>query len=87
VSGFESKFEFSQGDINSFLAFAGEINLESDIKNSPASISYMKNRIKAEVARYIWNQQGFYFVYMKHDDVVLKALKLFPEAAKIAKLR
>ncbi|GAB1348434.1 S41 family peptidase [Ignavibacteriales bacterium] len=84
---FERSFSFSPADMTSFLNFASSINLDSDIKNSPASIKYLQNRIKAEVARYIWNQQGFFFIFMKHDDLVLKALNLLPEAAKIAKLQ
>jgi carboxyl-terminal processing protease len=84
---FSRDFSFTQQDINSFINFASSININLDLSKSPKSLDYIKNRIKSEVARYIWNQQGFYYNFMRQDDVVLKAISLFGEAKKISRLK
>lgn len=49
--------------------------------------SYVKSRIKAEIARDLYGNDGWYLI-MRSDDVQFqKALQLFPEAEKIAGLR
>jgi carboxyl-terminal processing protease len=86
VSQYQKDFSFSGSDINQFYNFANEVIPESGIRAEIASGDYMKNRIKAEVARFIWNQQGYFFIAIRYDVVAVKALSLFGEARKIAKL-
>ncbi|MDI6767877.1 MAG: hypothetical protein QME52_13735, partial [Bacteroidota bacterium] len=47
----------------------------------------IKIRIKAEIARSIWGNEGWYSVVRADDNQLHKALTLFPEAEKIAGLR
>lgn len=86
LSVFQNEFSFSDNDINGFIKFANEIIPESGIRTEISSGDYMKHRIKAEIARFIWNQQGYFYIASRYDAVVLKALSLFKESARIAKL-
>jgi carboxyl-terminal processing protease len=45
-----------------------------------------RTRIKAEIARIDWGNEGWFSVYSSDDHQLQKALGLFPEAAKIAGL-
>ena len=45
-----------------------------------------KTRIKAEIARISWSNEGWFSVYSSDDNQLQKAMNLFPEAAKIAGL-
>ncbi len=83
---FQKEFEFSARDINGFYEFANVVIPESGIRDEIASGDYMKNRIKAEIAKFIWNQQGYFYVSTRYDAVVVKGLSLFQEASKIARL-
>ncbi|MBK7867412.1 MAG: hypothetical protein IPJ75_10740 [Ignavibacteriales bacterium] len=59
---FQKDFEFNAQDINGFYEFANVIIPESGIRAEISSGDYMKNRIKAEIAKFIWNQQGYFYV-------------------------
>lgn len=87
LATFQKNFEFNAQDINGFYEFANVIIPESRIRAEIASGDYMKNRIKAEIAKFIWNQQGYFYVLSRYDAVVLKGLSLFNDASKIAKLQ
>ncbi len=45
-----------------------------------------RTRIKAEIARIDWGNEGWFSVYSSNDHQLQKALGLFPEAAKISGL-
>ena len=45
----------------------------------------IKLRLKACIARNIWQEQGFYPIYHQDDDELQKALKLFDEAEALLK--
>ncbi len=49
-------------------------------------LSYIRARIKAQIARSIWGNEGWYSVMRSEDNQLQKALTLFPEAEKIAGL-
>ncbi len=80
---YNSKFNFGQADIQYFrdfaLRFGGLEELTKDDR--------FTNRIKAEIARYIWQQQGFYLVYMSNDESVNTAITLMDESAELASLK
>ena len=48
---------------------------------------YLRLAIKAYIGRSVFNNNGFTSVMLSMDKQVKKALTLFPEAARIAKLR
>jgi len=47
------------------------------------SKKYIRNNVKAYIARSAWGNKGFYPIYNLEDEIYLKALTLFDQAAKI----
>ena len=82
VEDFDKIFSFSPADEIFFRSFASGFGTPGQITGDDV----LSRRIKAEIARYIWQQQGFYYVYMRSDETVIKAVSLMGEAASIANL-
>jgi carboxyl-terminal processing protease len=59
------------------------LNQEQYLKDKP----YIAARIKAQIARSIWGNEGWFSVLHTQDNQFQKALTLFPEAEKIAGVR
>jgi hypothetical protein len=48
---------------------------------------YLKARIKGQIAKSIWGNEGLFSAIHPEDNQFQKALTLFPEAEKIAGVR
>ncbi len=83
IEDFNSKFEFTPVDVQFFRTFAAGFGSVNELTGDDIFL----NRIKAEIARYIWQQQGFFFVYMMKDETVLTALSMLDKAAELASLK
>ena len=55
-----------------------------DEKDFDNDIAYIKLRLKAEIARRIWDNDGYYFVLMSKDKQFQKALSEFEQAKRLA---
>ena len=55
-------------------------------KEFEKDITFTKTRLKATFARNFWGNEGWYPLMLQVDAQYQKALSLFPEAEKIAKL-
>ena len=49
--------------------------------------NYIETRLKAQIARNYWKNEGWYSVMLTVDNQVEKALTLFDEAKEIANLK
>jgi len=58
-----------------------EIKIKDEEFNK--DLTYINNRLKAEMARSLWDNEKFYQVLMSNDNQYLEATKLFSEAEKI----
>ena len=58
-----------------------------DEKEYSKDIDFLKARIKAEIAQMIFGIEGCIGIMVEVDNQIQKALTLFPEAEKIAKLQ
>src|SRR5512137_344179 len=58
------------------------MNPEQLAKDMP----YIETRMKEQVARALWGNEGWYSVMRAEDNQFQKAVTLFPEAEKIARL-
>lgn len=84
---FAENFAVSEEEFNKFIDFAeskGVAKNENEIKKDE---KYIKARIKAQIARDIWGNDGWYRCILEVDNQFLKAKSLFPEAEKLANLR
>ncbi len=92
----ESKYknykEFIQGYTvsNDMLENLVELAKSRDIPFDQSGFNidkkFLETSIKAQIARDIWGNEGFYAVFMLSDEQVLKAISLIDEAAKLIKL-
>lgn len=83
---FSKNFVIDDALMNEFLAFIKEKKIdfvEDDFKKDK---DYIQARLKAYIARNYWSNEGWYSVSLGIDTQVKKAILLFPEAEKIARL-
>jgi carboxyl-terminal processing protease len=69
-----------------FLKLAKSKDVVIDQNMANADKENLETRIKARIARSLWGNNEFYQVALHEDKQYAKALTLFPEAQKIAKL-
>jgi len=84
---FNDDFEVNDKMEKSFLSFAGSKDIKFNSKDYETDKDYILARIKAQIARNFWKNEGWYSVLLKQDNQVRKALTLFNEAKDLAKLK
>jgi len=87
LTKFNSTFELNKTEVNDFIKFAENKEVKFSSENFTRDKDYILTRIKAEIARYFWKNEGWYSIMINNDDQVLKSLTLFTEAKSIAKLK
>ena len=82
--GFLRDFEITDAMFERFLKMAEGKEIKIDRELIKADTPLLKNRIKARIARSIWGDTEFYRVALQADKQYQQALRLFPEAQRIA---
>lgn len=72
--------------MNEFLAFTKGKKIEFVEEEFVKDKDYIQARLKAYIARNFWSNEGWYSVLLGIDSQVKKAISLFPEAEKFARL-
>ncbi len=70
--------------VNDFKKLCLSKDVEFDEKDFANDIVYIKLRLKAEIARRLWDNDGYYFVLMSKDNQFQKALTEFKAAKRLA---
>jgi carboxyl-terminal processing protease len=83
---FKKSFTVTDQLMSEFRSFVTKKGVEVDEKNFQKDFSLLKTRLKAEIARRLWNQEGFSTIMLDTDTQFQKAVGLFPEAERIARL-
>src|SRR5690606_35704985 len=83
---FSRNFTIDDKMFADFLALAKSKEIEVAPDNLTADGEYLRNRLKARIARSFWGNNEFYQVSLKDDKQYETALSLFPEAARVARL-
>lgn len=83
---FISEFNFSDSDMIKFLEVAENKEIEIDTEDLEEDKNYILTRLKAQVARNFWKNEGWYSVMIANDDQFQKAITLFDEAKDLADL-
>jgi len=86
LSSFDNNFVVSEALLNEFTNFAKGKNIELVQEDFNKDKDFIQARLKAYIARNFWSNEGWYAVTMKIDSQLTKAISLFPEAEKIARL-
>jgi carboxyl-terminal processing protease len=84
---FRDNFSFSESDITRFTDFAVQKNVKYVADDFQKDREYILARLKAQVARNYWKNEGWYSVLIPIDNQVEKALSLFVEAGDLANLK
>ncbi|MCH7826783.1 MAG: S41 family peptidase [Bacteroidetes bacterium] len=83
---FNKNFKINSTILKNFLAFAKKLKVKFNSKKFNIDKDYIKARLKAQIARSFWKNNGWYTVMLKQDNQIKKSLTLFKEASDLAKL-
>ena len=83
---FKDSFMVSDEILKDFRSFVVQRDVKINEKEYGEDLSFIKTRLKASLARSFWGNDGWYPVMLRVDVPFQKALSLFPEAEKIARL-
>lgn len=87
LTKFRDEFVLSENEINSFINFAKSQNIDFEKEEFNEDKDYIAARLKAQIARNFWKNEGWYSVLLTIDNQVNKAVTLFSEAKDLAKLK
>jgi carboxyl-terminal processing protease len=65
---------------------AKSLGVEYDAKDFEQSKALIRNNTKALIARSVWDNKGSFPIFNENNEVFQKALELFDEAEKLAKM-
>ena len=83
---FVQSYAITDQILDNFQTFIKTKGVSTEEKDFKQDIAYIKARLKAEIARAFWGNDGWYPVMLEVDPQFQKAVGLVPEAVKIAKL-
>ncbi len=83
---FMHSFVIADDVLEKFQTFIKTKNVTVEGKEIHQDDVYIRARLKADIARAFWGNDGWYPVMLQVDPQFQKALTLLPEAMKIAKL-
>ncbi len=84
---FKNDFNVDENLLNGFLQYAEKQGVKLEKSEFEKDKEYIKARLKAQIARNFWRNEGWYPVLLEVDPQFKKAVSLFPEAKKFAKLK
>jgi len=83
---FNKNFRIGNNMFEDFISYASMLGVEEIPTDIITSRGTIKNRIKAEIARHVWKENGYYMVYLQDDMDVQKALKKFKSGKKLVSM-
>ncbi len=87
LNKFRKEFSISEDMLNSFINYAESKKVEFVKSDFDKDKDYISARLKAQIARNFWKNDGWYSVLLEGDSQFNKALKLFNEAKDLANLK
>jgi carboxyl-terminal processing protease len=87
LSRFVKDFSFTKDDMDQFIKFAESKNVKFNANDYKTDENYIQTRLKAQIARNYWKNEGWYSVMLTIDTQIAKALTLFDEAKEISNLK
>ena len=84
---FLKDYKITSGTLKDFTDFASSKNVKMHEEDLKKDNDYITARLKAQIARNFWKNDGWYQVLLKTDNQIEKAETLFQEAKDLAKLK
>jgi carboxyl-terminal processing protease len=82
---FSKGFKVNDEMLNALIELGKSRSVVFDQSGYNIDKKFIETSLKAQIARDIWGNEGYYAVFMLSDEQVLKGLSLFDEAAKLLK--
>ena len=80
---FKNNFSFTDSDMKSFIKFAERNDVVYSNDDFQKDEQYIKTRLKAQIARNYWNNNGWYAVLLELDEQYIKAKELLESNYKL----
>ncbi len=87
LRSFVNNFHLSQNTVNNFIEFSKSKKIKFNEQEYNTDKKYITTRLKAQIARNFWKNEGWYMVMQSVDEQAEEALNLFGEAKDLAKLK
>jgi carboxyl-terminal processing protease len=87
LKSFLAGFTITDEFINSFINFAKSKDVKINDEDFKKDEEYIRARLKAQIARNFWKNEGWYSVLLTVDEQLQKALTLFIEAKYLSNLK
>ncbi|WP_337871865.1 S41 family peptidase [Ignavibacterium sp.] len=87
LTKFRKEFFINLELVNSFVNYAKSKKVEFNQSDFEKDKDYITARLKAQIARNFWKNDGWYSVLLEGDTQFRKALELFNEAKDLADLK
>jgi len=87
ANDFRDGFNVDENILSDIRNFATEKGIAFKEDEYNKDIDFIKTSIKFQIARDIWGNNGSYAVWVNNDEQFLKAITLFDDAIKLAKLK
>lgn len=87
LSKFRKDFSISKELMDSFINYAKTKKVEFIKSDFEKDKDYIAARLKAQIARNFWKNDGWYSVLLEGDSHFNKAIKLFNESKELANLK
>ncbi len=84
---FMNYYELSNKDYDNFIDFARQKGIKFNSEDFEKDKEYIGTRLKAEIARSLWNNGGWYQVLLNGDLQFLNSASLFRDAKELARLK
>lgn len=84
---FKKDFKITDEFLNNFITYAKSKDVELNKNDLAKDDVYIRARLKAQIARNFWKNEGWYSVLLPTDEQFNKSLTLFDEAKDLAKLK
>jgi carboxyl-terminal processing protease len=86
LQSFHKDFTIDEAMVNELTAFASAKGIVLVQEDFAKDKEFIQTRLKAYIARNFWGNEGWYMTLLGIDNQIKKAISLFPEAEKIARL-
>ncbi len=83
LNKFRTEFTIDNSTFNSFLNYAKSKGIKVKEDELQKDSSYIKSRLKAQIARNYWKNEGWYSVLLEEDNQYKKAVSLFSDAESL----
>lgn len=83
LSQFEKQFEVTDAMLAEVVKMGEESKVKANETDLEKSKKFLKNQIKALIAKTFWQNEGLFKILESDDEVLQKALQVFGEAQKL----